>query len=290
MKIRLLYFFFFGALCFTILPGNKNGRASEAKRGNTGAPGDETNTNGSPRTCNYCHFGAAGPVVFIHLLDENGDTLTQYTPGHKYKARVLIQNTNPNLIGYGFQMIALRNADSTDLDGFSDPGNNTVNNYKIATIANGRTYAEHDNISNANQFEVVWTAPPAGTGPVTFYAAGNAVNRNGTSSGDGAAHSSLEIGEDLAASTNNWGDNTPTIRVWPNPTTTNAMLQVELPWAGNFQIRVFDSSGRLVWAAKQELFSGQNRVDLPAAAWAPGVYRLEISNAGHRQTATLARL
>ena len=35
-----------------------------------------------------------------------------------------------------------------------------------------------------NTFEIKWTAPAAGSGPVRFYAAGNAANGNGLKSGD----------------------------------------------------------------------------------------------------------
>lgn len=39
MKLRLISLLFFGALCFIILPGNKNGRASESQKGIPGRPG-----------------------------------------------------------------------------------------------------------------------------------------------------------------------------------------------------------------------------------------------------------
>lgn len=290
MKFRLIYLFFFGALCFAILPANKNGRASEAKKGNTGAPGDEANSNGSPRTCGYCHFGAAGPVVFIHLLDDNGDTITQYIPGQKYKARVAIDNSNPNLTGYGFQMIALRDADTTDLDGFSDPGNNTVNNYKIATINNGRTYAEHDNISNSKLFDVVWTAPPAGTGPVTFYAAGNAVNRNGTTSGDGTASKVLHISEDISAAINEQALTSVDISIWPNPILNAATIHLDVREAGAYQLRTYNLTGQLVWEANYYLSFGANRVDLPASGWQPGQYFFQISNGKDQRALPIVKL
>lgn len=268
----------FGALCFVVLPGNKNGRASFAQKGNTGAPGDETNANGSARICNYCHFGAAGAEVFISLLDNNGDTVTQYLPGQQYTARVAINNVNPALTGFGFQMIALRDADNTDLDGFSDPGNNTVNNYKIATInSNGRTYAEHDNVSLTPVFDVVWTAPPAGTGPVSFYAAGNAVNRNGTTSGDAADNDTLKITEAPASAILEVADDPVQVSVWPNPVVESARVQVLARQAGTARLRIADLSGRMIWQRRLELEEGENMVTIPAADWLPGLYLLEVS-------------
>jgi hypothetical protein len=133
MKIRLVYLLFLTILCAIVLPASKNGRASQDKTGNTGAPGDEANPNGTPRICSHCHFGAAAPEVSVRVLDGNGDTVTTYIPGQQYVARVAINTNVATLTGFGFQMIALRDNGNVDLDGFSDPGNNTVNNYKIAS-------------------------------------------------------------------------------------------------------------------------------------------------------------
>ncbi len=290
MKFRLIYLLFLGALCFVVLPGNKNGRASEAKKGNTGAPGDEANANGAPRICTYCHFGAAGPVVFIHLLDENGDTLNQYIPGQQYKARVTISNNNPSLTGYGFQMIALRDADTTDIDGFFDPGNNTVNNYKIATINNGRTYVEHDNISNSNSFEVVWNAPPVGTGPVSFYAAGNAVNRNGTTSGDGADSEILQVQEAPSAAANDPNQLITELHISPNPVLEFARLDIKLRQSGIYKVRAFDTFGRQVWASTRHFETGMNQADLPVGTWPSGQYFLLISNGEYQRAVKMVKI
>ncbi|MCB0531571.1 MAG: T9SS type A sorting domain-containing protein [Saprospiraceae bacterium] len=290
MKLRLISLLFFGALCFIILPGNKNGRASESQKGNTGAPGDESNTNGSPRTCSYCHFGAAGPVTFIHLIDTNGDSVTQYLPGQQYKARVSMSNSNTNLTGYGFQMIALRDSNNSDLDGFSDPGNNTVNNYKIATIPNGRTYAEHDNISSTPVFDVVWTAPPQGTGPVTFYAAGNAVNRNGTTSGDGTDSEVFHVNEAIPAGTTNPGTAVIPLSLWPNPATNIAYLNLQLQQGGIVRLSVFNLNGQLCWESKQSLEAGLNSLQLPVATWKAGTYVLEVSNGNQKGISRLVKI
>ena len=164
--MRLLFSTLIFSLIVLLSMGNKNGRASSANRGNTGAPGDETSL-GQPKTCMNCHN--QGPItasLAISVLDADNQPVTQYRPGQPYTAQVKITASGSGLMGYGFQMIALRDAGNTDLDGFTD---SNPNNYKIASISNGRTYAEHDNISSSNTFNVNWTAPAAGTGSVTFY-------------------------------------------------------------------------------------------------------------------------
>ncbi len=290
MKIRLLYLLFLTILCALVLPASKNGRASADKIGNTGAPGDDANPNGTPRICTYCHFGAANPTVSIRVLDADGDSVSAYIPGQQYTARVTITTNVPSLTGFGFQMIALRDSGNVDLDGFSDPGNNTVNNYKIATIPNGRTYAEHDNVSvNNGVFNVVWTAPAAGTGPITFYAAGNAVNRNGSTSGDGAAAKTLKLTEQSATSAPDLAGASVQMKVWPNPVSDIARVEINTAQAGQYQFRVVDISGKTVWQQTQRLGQGASRLEIPATAWAPGMYWLEAVSGGARQVIKLVR-
>ncbi len=281
MKFRLLYPIMLTILCAVVLLGNKNGRASEAKVGNTGAPGDEALANGTPLTCISCH--TASPItasMTVQIFDADSNIVTQYIPGDDYIARVTITAVTGNPLGYGFQMIALRDADTTDLDGFSDPGNFMVNNYKIATIPNGRTYAEHDNVSNSNIFNVKWKAPVAGTGNVTFYAAGNAVNKNGQNNGDGASFTTLQLTESVGAATQNPDAAGIGLQVWPNPVATDVQLRFQLNQAGRYQFAVRDLSGRLVYQATKDLPAGENQVAMPANSWQAGVYFGSISGGG----------
>lgn len=278
MKLRLVYAIFLAALCAVVLPGNKNGRASEAKAGNTGAPGDEALPNGTPITCSGCHI--ASPITSstaVTVLDSAGNAVTQYVHGEKYTARVVVNATAGVPKGFGFQMIALKDNGNADLDGFSDAGNQTVNNYKIATIPNGRTYAEHDNISTSNTFNVAWTAPAAGTGNITFYAAGNAVNKNGLNSGDGASATTLKMTESGSAATQNPEAERIGLAAWPNPFSSDLALSFRLPGAGEYRLAAYDLSGRLVWEAVQQLPAGARRVAVPAAAWQPGVYFVSVA-------------
>jgi hypothetical protein len=277
MKFRLVYTVFLGALCAVVLLGNKNGRASQAQKGNTGAPGDETQ-GGQPKTCVSCHN--QGPITAsaaISVLDANNTPVAQYTPGQQYTARVTITASGPNLGGYGFQMIALRASDNSDLDGFSDTN---PNNYKLATIPGGRTYAEHDNISTPNTFDVRWTAPAAGTGTVKFYASGNGVNKNGQTSGDGAGAATLTLTESGATSaTDNLLDFSAKAAVTPNPARAESRFRAQVPTSGDYRLEAFDLSGRLVWSSAQQVQDSDLNIEISMADWAPGIYLLCASGA-----------
>jgi hypothetical protein len=279
--LRLIAFLFFGIFSSLVLLGNKNGRASQSQSGNTGAPGDETQ-NGQPKTCIACH--GQGPIqasLAVSVLDSANNPVTQYLPGKTYTARVTITATGSNLKGYGFQMIGLRDSNNSDLDGFSDVN---PNNYKIATIPGGRTYAEHDNISTANTFKVKWTAPVTGTGSVTLYAAGNGVNSNGTTGGDGSGFGTLKLTE-FSSSTQSPAVQLPRLAVAPNPLQPNSALLLENIEAGPYKISAFDLSGKQVWSAAQELPSGSSSLGLPTSEWPSGIYFLQLE--GQNQVANV---
>lgn len=281
MSFRTIFISLSCGFMALVLMGNRNGRAASQGMGNTGAPGDET-IGGTPRTCVGCHNG--GPIVAslaLQVLDDAGNSVTQYTPGKQYTAKVTITASGNANLGYGFQMIALRDNGNVDLDGFTDPS--TTNNFKIATIANGRTYAEHNGISTPNTFEVPWKAPAAGTGNVTFYAAGNGVNRNNNSSGDGAAAIKLQMTEATTA------DKTPELvlpllELAPNPAVNHTRLRIQVEQTGTYQIAAFDLSGRSVWTTARTLSEGHpSDIDLDVANWPRGLFLLRISDEQGRQ-------
>jgi len=275
--MRLVVSTLFLSLIVLLSMGNKNGRASSANRGNTGAPGDETSMN-QPTTCINCHN--QGPItasLAISVFDVDNIPVTQYRPGQQYTAQVKITASGTGLTGYGFQMIALKDAGNTDLDGFSDMN---PNNYKIATITNGRTYAEHDNISTANTFNVKWTAPTAGTGSVTFYSSGNGVNGNGGTGGDGSGFSALKLTEFGTTAANEAVNIVVPMSIFPSPILENARLKIgQLP-SGNYRLRAFDNGAKMIWENELSLPEMGATIELPAASWSPGVYYLQLQGPG----------
>jgi len=293
MKLRLAYTIFFGILLLVVSLGNKNGRASTPPgAGNTGAPGDEALPNGTPIVCNSCHTtGGANPITSsttISVLDASSNPVTSYIPGQQYTARVSVNTLTGNPARWGFQMIALKDAGNTDLDGFSDQN---PNNYKIATVnSTGRTYAEHDNASTSNVFNVTWTAPAAGTGSVTFYAAGNAVNNNGLNNGDGASFSNLKLTEGSASSTQNPDAERIGLQLWPNPATSVVNISVNLLQAGDYRLALHDLSGRLVWESNQVLSAGENLLNIPVAEMEAGLYFASLSGGGVAANVKMVKL
>ncbi|GAB5539915.1 MAG: hypothetical protein Salg2KO_20180 [Salibacteraceae bacterium] len=214
MKSRI----FFGTLVILgsiiILQSNAGGPASNGNRA-TGAPGDGSST------CQTCHSGGSFGTVSIdfELLDSSSNDTDTYIPGATYEIKVAVTASMGTPNGYGFQMICL-DKEQNAYDGWS---NNSANS-QLST-ANGRAYVEHDGISDTNVFTVEWTAPDSSAGDVRFYIGANAVNGNGTNSGDQAALRNIKI--DIAEEDEEPIDSTNSIstiltqplKVFPNPTT-----------------------------------------------------------------------
>jgi hypothetical protein len=278
MKIRLLYTLFLSALCLVVLQSNRNGRATVGGEGVTGAPGDASQ-GGSAKTCavNGCHSaGAFSPSLSIALLDSLSLTpVAQYLPGKNYIVRVTLTAGSGAPAGYGFQMIALRDNGNLALNGFSDPGG-LSNNYKLKTLANGRTYAEHQTMSTTNTFNVVWKAPAAGSGSVTFYSAGNAVNNNQGNSGDGATNNKLQVSEMTSGLNDPRSAARLPLRLSPNPVSATTQLAFHLPESSACRLLVRDLSGRIVWENSVSQAAGDISAELPAEAWQPGIYLVEV--------------
>lgn len=189
MKFKFLYSIFALAIIAFVFSSSSGGRATVANSGNIGAPGDPGTT------CINCHgTGTFGGNTTVLNVYEQGTTnlVTQYQGGVTYDVEVAISVATGTPAGYGFQMTVLEDGGNTMAGSFANPSANS----QLVTLGSGRTYHEHgvgDGIttpplySPTGTFTTEWTAPAAGTGNITFYAGGNAVNGNGSNGDDDAA-------------------------------------------------------------------------------------------------------
>jgi len=130
--------------------------------------------------CSNCHAGLAlnaGPAT--RTLSLNGVAgATTYVPGQTYNVQFTVAEPGRNR--YGFQLVV----------------RNSSNQTAGTLIASEPTRAQliqpqrltHTNGGNSGNGTITWnfqwTAPPAGTGVVRFYASSNATNANGSTNGD----------------------------------------------------------------------------------------------------------
>jgi len=157
-----------------LLTSHHNGVAEQQNKDRTGAPGSDP-------VCTACHNGSNfAPTSSIALLDAaTGEAVSAYVPGADYVLKFSVAAGSGAPGGYAFQATSLL-ADLSNGGSFSSPSANA----QLESVG-GRHIVEHNDLSDAPEFTVTWTAPEAGSGPVSVYMSGMAANGNGANSGDG---------------------------------------------------------------------------------------------------------
>lgn len=274
MKLGYIYtLFVIGIIAFLSL-ANAGGRATVAGWGNTGAPGDQT------QTCITCHGSSASVQMTVDLgiEDAGGNAITSgmYTPGETYSMTVTMNTVMGSPSAFGFQMLCL-NAEM-DQDGpESSNYSNASSNAQIAAASNtNRVYVEQNAASASNEFSVDWQAPAAGSGAVTFYVCGNGVNGNGATSGDGAACTKVQLDEDGSSGTTSLtGINDITIA--PNPSNGNFNLKLNSSIQESAEIRITDITGKSVYNEVINVVPGEMNKSISFDAPTSGMYIMQFA-------------
>jgi hypothetical protein len=162
-------------ILFTALAAYASQSGPEA--GYTSAPGDIG-------ACTTCHDTFENPDVGPGSVRIEG-VPEVYTPGQQYVLTVTVQQGGRRR--FGFQMTALDQANDR-AGALSARGSDTQ--LLNQTGPGGRQYIEHTQSGTSTittgrrSWQVNWTAPSTDVGVVTFYAAGNAANDDGTNQND----------------------------------------------------------------------------------------------------------
>ncbi|MEA3478629.1 MAG: choice-of-anchor V domain-containing protein, partial [Bacteroidota bacterium] len=154
---------------------------------NTGSPGGKTGSPGdSGNTCTECHSGTATAIDawIVSNIPPEG-----YTPGAVYNITAI--GTHTGVVLFGFELTA--EDDQGNKIGtltVTDPlqTQHTNSNAAITHTAEGNTP-----IGNMKTWNMGWTAPMTAVGEITFYAAFNAADGNGNTSGDVIYTSTLTV-------------------------------------------------------------------------------------------------
>jgi hypothetical protein len=150
-----------------ILLGNSTGSIG----GKTGSIGD------AGINCTQCHTGQ--PQNATNWVTTNIPQ-TGYVPGQTYI--ITVTGTHTGVVKFGFELTA-ENATGTKVGTF------VITNATQTKLTNGNKAVTHTSAgttpaAGSKTWTVNWTAPNPAVGPVTFNAALNAANGNGTNQGD----------------------------------------------------------------------------------------------------------
>jgi hypothetical protein len=276
MKIKLLLFTFALATTGLLLMSNSGGRATTGGGDNSGAP--------SANTCAQCHSGGAfNPSISVEVFEENTSTaVTEYVPGIVYDIKITV-NADAGASGFGLQATVL-DANNAPIVGFSSPGANA----QLATL-NGRQFLEQVNTSSSNEFTSQWTAPAAGTGSAIFYAAGNAVNGNGTTGGDGASNTSFTLAEDLSSSNLNVNQLKVAMKAFPNPVQDILNIETIGSTDGEHSLTITNMVGQVVHQSVVNLDLGMDLTQVDVQQLPKGMYSVSLAQANKIATITIIK-
>jgi hypothetical protein len=246
MKLRI---FTLIIISFAMM-SNKGGRNQPA----SGAPGD------GPFTCAQCHGGGSfTPMASIILTNVAGDTVSNYIGGQTYTVELQgAVEMNEDAKGYGFQFVALDNANNEQAGTFFDFGPNVRNN-----IVSERNYIMQSAPRTDGKFTTMWTAPDISTDSVTFYTSLLAINGNNNTNGDKVISTSFTFGENVVSGINN--TILEELNISPNPTHDLINVNVDTD-----KISIYSITGQLMTYIKVN----QNTIDIGNLS--KGVYIIQV--------------
>ena len=285
MKIRNVYKIFGLIALSIVLQGRSSGPGAVASLQVSGAPG----SGGSLGTCGNsgCHTaGAFNPSLSLQLLD--GTTLEpvdNYIPGENYQLRLNF-SAGAGVQGYGMQAVILDEADQNVgawIESSLPPS------IQITDLSN-RRYIEHSQPESSTVWGVDWTAPAAGSGPITVYAAGIASNLNGNSGGDGVTSAFLTIPEQSTNAVSENDRNFADMTIAPNPVADWARLAINSQISGEFQLNVMSVNGKMVFSENVNLQAGETDKALNLSHLSSGLYFLQLVGEGRISTEQLIKL
>lgn len=259
MKRNLIGLLLIALACYTWF-GNASGPGKVQNTDRTGSPL-------SPGFCNECHSGGSfSTQVSLLLIDANADTVAEYIPADTYTLKVSIASSGAQ--GFGFQAVPLT-SDNQGAGAFGTPAAGT----QITSIGPA-AYFEHSTRSMTPNFEIQWTAPEAGTGPVTFFAAGNAVNANFNVSGDDADTTALTIVESSSTGLRDQLAVSLQLEVFPSP----AQIEIVTRWSTEAQaerISINDLTGKTYYAERIKSPS-TSALNIPVDNLPSGIYFVRL--------------
>jgi hypothetical protein len=155
----------------------------------TGSPGGKSGSPGDGNaTCTQCHTGAATAVPGWITTDIPAEG---YTSGETYT--ITVSGTHPGVVKFGFELtVENSEGDKAGTLQISEPART-----KLVNASKAVTHTAAGNVpsGNNNTWTVNWVAPSGVEGPVGIYAAFNAANGNGNTSGDVIYTSQLFVSE-----------------------------------------------------------------------------------------------
>lgn len=298
MKLKIVYSLVIIVGLSFILSSYHQGAAAHGGYDCSGGESGLSNPTGCS-TGGGCHANSVNTGITVAIeLDSAGIPVTNYKAGLNYTIKLTGTNTTANnLPTYGFQLSATVGTTElvtpTNAGTFGTaPASTQVSaaqaSYYVLNIFEQSTQLAPTSGTGGNgtvySTSIAWTAPAAGTGSISLWAALNAVNNDSRAdAGDlwNVAH--VVIGEDTVAATHVGINEIATannVTVYANPVTDVLKMQWNNAQGGDIAVAVYSVTGQLVTTQT----SPTNNIAINTAAWATGVYFVSLEQGNAKQT------
>jgi len=228
---------------------------------NSGSPGAKTGSPGDGANCTQCHGGTVKSAT-------NWITTTIPDKGFKPDSTYTITLTASvlNIKEFGFELTA---EDSKKIKKGTFVLTNTtetslINNNKAVTHTTKGTPATN----GAKTWQFNWKAPADATGDITFYAAINASDNNGSTSGDAIYLTSFKAVLNTSTDINQPQPNDLIYKIFPNPATGVISVEVD---RNSVYTQIINQNAQVVY--ESILNSGTNTLNLQPAS---GIYYIKF--------------
>jgi hypothetical protein len=203
---------------------------SSGLAGLSGSPGEGN--------CGSCHTGGAGTTQ-VAFSASPAFVANQFIPGQTYTVTVNVTNNSFTKFGFDCEILTPANANAgtmtTTLTGVKFLNSGARKNAVHSTPKTG---------TGSAAFSFVWTAPITGT--ATIYATGNAINGNGSTTGDTpSAGASLALTADPSAGINeSTQSGISGLVVYPNPVRSEFNISYNLLETARVKAALYDIMGK----------------------------------------------
>ena len=241
--------------------------SDNGKAGATGSPGENN--------CRNCHSTYALNSTLGSLTITSNMTNWEYVPGQTYQISVTVAQTGKTLFGLGFEALLPSGANAGTLTA------GTGTTIKNATVSgNSRRNIVHQlnggASSGTHTFTFNWAAPTTNIGAITFYAAGDACNANGSTSGD-YVYTTSQVVNPAPVGVAEEVNTLFTFSFYPNPATENITLNYALEESSKVSYIIYDLTGKQIQTESATRFPGAQQQSIDVNALQAGTYLLSVN-------------
>lgn len=260
---------------------------------------DRTGAGGGNATCGSvatnCH-AASGSGVSVSISVDSGTsnlfTVTHYKSYQPY--RVIVNSSNSkSFTHHGLQLAAVNAAQNQAGTWNTFTASQPYQIIPAGSIAGNYDIVEHNqtlsNISGQSADTFNWVAPNVDSGAISFYVTLNSCNGNGLADTNDISKNAIITLQPDFTGVSNFAHNA-TVKAYPNPIINQFRLQLNNADAGNYTVRCYDMSGRIVMSNTISVNGNLSENLINSSNWVPGFYSLQIVNsAGEQKIITLVK-